>query len=82
MDASIKEGTVNDFAAFFAAHPHLHAVFFNGSAAKHYFLKGAAISDYPCMRFFLLPSSSPARAMPFETEKRAWQEVKRQAELK
>ena len=67
LDSSIENGTtvVNDFNRFFAAHPAIKAVFFNGSRAQQEYNRhvlpvlDAMLSD---IHYHRLPSTSPAMA--------------------
>ncbi|WP_281984683.1 DNA-deoxyinosine glycosylase [Azonexus hydrophilus] len=65
LDADIVAGSVraNDFPAFFAAHPGVRDVFFNGAAAEQAFrrhvLPALAATG---LRLQRLPSTSPAHA--------------------
>lgn len=68
LDADIVGKTVraNDFAAFFAAHPAIVQVFFNGAAAEAAFRRHV-LPDLPvlpgrALRLLRLPSTSPAHA--------------------
>ena len=65
LDADIRHDSVvvNDFPVFFAAHPHLTDVFFNGGMAETCFRRHVAlhIGGTP-LRFARLPSTSPANA--------------------
>lgn len=79
LDSDIVETsiTVNDFAAFFAAHPLLVAVYFNGLKAEQSYRKHVAPSlpgtAPPGTR---LPSTSPANAgMSFSRKLEAWRAV-------
>lgn len=76
LDSAIQAGTrvPNDFAAFFAAHPAIRQVLFNGAEAEKSFnahvLKGLqAAAGLRCVR---LPSTSPAHAVGFEYKLAAW----------
>jgi hypoxanthine-DNA glycosylase len=66
LDASIVTGTaeVNDFAAFFADHPAVRAVFFNGRAARTFWdRRVAGVQELPSsLTLTTLPSTSPAHA--------------------
>jgi len=74
LDADIVAGSVqvNDFAAFFAAHPHIERIYFNGSAAEATFRRHVVpvLGDRlpPLQR---LPSTSPAHAARGYAEKLA-----------
>ena len=78
LDASIDPESVrvNDFAGFFAAHPKIRLVAFNGAYAEAMFrtrvqLTGTPMS--PDIEFVRLPSTSPANAsIPFGDKLAAW----------
>jgi len=81
MDASIEQATqtANDFQTFFAQHPYITHVFFNGSAAEQIYrrvvLPAIALNHIEYKR---LPSSSPANATySFERKLDAWKAVTR-----
>ncbi len=68
LDSSIADETitVNDFAAYFEAHPRITNVFFNGTWAEKEFRR-RVLPDLPekirgRLTLGLLPSTSPARA--------------------
>ncbi len=73
---------VNDFANFFAAHPLIGRVFFNGTTAERFFYRYAAprldaetLSRLQCRR---LPSTSPANAsIKLADKTAAWKEIVR-----
>jgi hypoxanthine-DNA glycosylase len=75
LDSAIQPGTrvPNDFAAFFAAHPGIHRVCFNGAEAHNCFMRhvlpGLQLPGVDCVR---LPSTSPAHAVAFERKLAAW----------
>lgn len=81
LDADIELASVavNDFAAFFAAHPHLRAVGCNGGTAFTTYrrrvlptLAGVAAA----LPVFALPSTSPAHAgMSRATKAQRWREL-------
>lgn len=85
LDTAIAPASMvaNDFAAFFAQHPHITDVFFNGSLAETTFKRtvlpllnkqaGAA-----ALRYARLPSTSPAHAaLKFEDKLAAWSALTR-----
>ncbi|MBV9736396.1 MAG: DNA-deoxyinosine glycosylase [Acidisphaera sp.] len=77
LDSAISTGIPNDFAAFFAGHPSLSRVFFNGGKSEAIFrrhvLSTLADADLVLRR---LPSTSPAHAsMGFAEKLRAWRAV-------
>jgi len=78
LDSAIDEGSaeVNDFRGFYARHPQIRRVFFNGAKAESLYRKqvlptlSASASAIPLRR---LPSTSPGHAsMTFEQKKAAW----------
>ncbi len=78
LDSDISAEVPNDFPAFFAAHPEIRAVFFNGRKAQSAFKK-LVLPDLPDFHVEqnLLPSTSPAHAgMSFEEKYRAWLQIK------
>ncbi|QCU72479.1 DNA-deoxyinosine glycosylase [Luteimonas yindakuii] len=75
LDARIEPGSivVNDFDAFFAAHPHVALVAFNGGTAARVFARHAANALRPGTATVTLPSTSPAyAAMPLAGKLAAW----------
>jgi hypoxanthine-DNA glycosylase len=76
LDAAILRDSevANDFAAFFAQHPLITHVFFNGGAAEASFKRhSAALLREPRLSFQRLPSTSPAHAaLRFEHKLAAW----------
>jgi hypoxanthine-DNA glycosylase len=83
LDTSIRRDSeaANDFVAFFRAHRHIHAVFFNGqkaeSACRRHVLEQLAGLERE-LRYVRLPSTSPAHAgRSFEEKLAAWQAVRR-----
>jgi hypoxanthine-DNA glycosylase len=79
MDADIRmdSAQVNDFDAFFRAHPQLSRICFNGRKAADMFDRLVApglTSDRAAL--IVLPSTSPAYAsMRFEDKLRRWREA-------
>lgn len=76
LDADIDKASivVNDFASFFAAHPHIRAVFFNGGTAEQFFKRHVAPSlGQRALHLQRLPSTSPAHAsLPRKQKVAAW----------
>jgi len=77
LDASIDRASVvtNDFASWFARHPELRAVAFNGGAAATLFQRHVTsrIALPVGARWVRLPSTSPANAsMPFDAKLALW----------
>lgn len=63
LDSDIKHESANDFESFFAQHPHITQVFFNGSKAEQCFRKFVQNRQaLPPLTFHRLPSTSPTHA--------------------
>jgi hypoxanthine-DNA glycosylase len=79
LDSHIKKESVNDFASFFARHPHITRVFFNGSKAEQVFKKFVQEQGkqaLPLLKFCRLPSTSPAHAgMSYADKLQAWRAI-------
>ena len=76
LDSAIQMNTaeVNDFSAFFAAHPTITNVFFNGRKAEEVFRKRVLpdiAAELPHIVYACLPSTSPAMASLSFAEKLA-----------
>jgi len=79
LDSAIDEISIvpNDFRKFFASHPRIGHVFFNGGMAETSFRRYVRphLSETG-IRFARLPSTSPAHAARnFETKLKAWRAV-------
>jgi hypoxanthine-DNA glycosylase len=79
LDADIQLDTAipNDFAGFFAAHANIEVVGFNGKKAESLFNRFVRSTiDCEPLKFFSLPSTSPAyAAMPYTAKREAWHKV-------
>lgn len=75
LDASVdpKSMVPNDFESFFATHPTIDEVYFNGAAAQKNYRRLVTV-DRP-VNHTLLPSTSPALTVPFATKLAAWQGI-------
>ncbi len=75
MDAHIRNETANDFTQFFATHPRIGDIYFNGSKAQQCFQKLVlGKQQLPSLSLHRLPSTSPALAgLSFEEKLAAWQ---------
>ena len=80
LDASIDDSSMvpNDFATYFAQHPRIRRVCFNGAKAesvyRRHVLPNLAIGRV--MDYVRLPSTSPAHAgMAFADKLQAWQAI-------
>lgn len=80
LDADIREDTAraNNFAQFFALHPDVRSIFFNGKKAEKLFMRMVVDKSAPAInlaevRLQGLPSTSPAyAAMRFSGKLAAW----------
>jgi hypoxanthine-DNA glycosylase len=76
LDSAIRDEIANDFPAFFAAHPGIGHIFFNGAKAEAAFRRYVmpALPKPPATR--RLPSTSPAHAsLGLAAKCRAWQAI-------
>ena len=79
LDADISAPVANDFAAFFARHPAVRTVFFNGTTARSLWERHVVPALPVGLEAGLvtLPSTSPANAaLSFEGKLAAWQIVR------
>ena len=82
LDASIRSATVvpNEFSAFFAEHPEIVRVCFNGQHAAKLFqrlVRASLPANFEC-EWVTLPSTSPANAsVSLEDKRRAWAQALR-----
>jgi len=74
LDSDIELEEANDFASFFARHPHITQVFFNGSKAEQCFNRFVLDKQaLPPLKFHRLPSTSPAHAgMRYADKLQTW----------
>lgn len=81
LDADIDEASIipNDFVAFFARHPDVGRVFFNGAKAEAAYMrhvKPALPREFDGLEYCRLPSTSPANAsFSLEQKLEAWRKV-------
>jgi hypoxanthine-DNA glycosylase len=71
LDSAVERDSMvpNDFAGFFAAHPTVERLVFNGAAAETNYRRLVGPSPLPSAR---APSTSPAQTMRFEGKLAAW----------
>jgi hypoxanthine-DNA glycosylase len=72
LDSAIEPDSMaaNDFDAFFAAHPNVERVYFNGAAAERNFMRLVHVELL--IGFQRLPSTSPAQTMRYIDKLAAW----------
>lgn len=82
LDSNISNASIisNDFASFFAQHPHIQHIFFNGNCAYqeyHKRVKPQLAGRWQALECTRLPSTSPAMAsLTFEQKLSAWSVIK------
>jgi hypoxanthine-DNA glycosylase len=69
----MKSLVANDFGLLFATYPSITRVYFNGRVAQRLFERLVDVDAAASYR--LLPSSSPARAMPAGQKLQAWRAI-------
>lgn len=74
LDVNIRNGIPNKIPELLSAHPKISALVFNGKESHRLFSKtfGAAIS----LPQLVMPSTSPANTMKFESKLAEWSRVK------
>jgi hypoxanthine-DNA glycosylase len=74
-DAKIdmKSLVANDFGQLFSTHPSITRVCFNGRAAERLYARLVDVDA--AVEYELLPSTSPARAMPAGQKLQAWRAI-------
>lgn len=71
-DANIEQPVPNDFIGLSKRCPHLKALFFNSQNAEMLYKRLVKPDPFQTLTKTTLPSTSPARAMPFEKKKAFW----------
>lgn len=79
LDSDIEASSIvaNDFAGFFAEHPQLQLICFNGRKAEEIFIKQMKQHIVPStITLCLLPSTSPANTgLTFDQKLAAWRDA-------
>jgi G:T/U-mismatch repair DNA glycosylase len=80
MDSAIDAASAvpNDFPLFFAEHPHIQRICFNGATAEALFMRRVRprVAPDEHVEYVRLPSTSPANAsVPLSEKIRAWQAI-------
>ncbi|KWX66639.1 DNA-deoxyinosine glycosylase [Mycobacterium sp. NAZ190054] len=75
LDSSVEPDSMvpNDFAGFYAAHPGITHVYFNGAAAEKNYRRLVGSRD--ALTYTRLPSTSPAQTMSFDRKLEAWRQI-------
>lgn len=84
LDSDIDPATIvpNDFRRFFAGHPRIGRVYFNGARAQALYARHVQpnLPEARAVEYLRLPSTSPANAGVPQAEKlRAWRVIRRDA---
>lgn len=76
-DAKILNPVPNDFEKLFTNYPKLQAVFFNGGTAEKLFnrLVKPQLAENYNIRYYQLPSTSPAYTKPFKNKLEKWKMI-------
>jgi hypoxanthine-DNA glycosylase len=87
LDSDIDTSTIvpNDFRRFFATHPHVRRVCFNGAKAAALYSRYVQphLRGVPSVEHLRLPSTSPANAaIPRADKLRAWRAIEREAQFR
>ncbi len=80
LDSDIVDASIvpNDFAAFFAAHPNIDHVYFNGAKAESSYRRHVSptLADPDPVGYLRLPSTSPAHAsLSLQQKLAAWKRI-------
>lgn len=80
LDAAIREPVPNQVEEFLSRYPGIHTIFLNGQKAGAFYRRLIEPKLARRVESIVLPSSSPARAMPFEKKLAAWRIVRERLE--
>lgn len=77
LDADIVAPVPNDFTTFFADHPTITRVYFNGTKAEDLFKRHVVgkLGTVRPLEYALLPSTSPANTVPFAKKLAQWKAI-------
>ncbi|NUY79824.1 DNA-deoxyinosine glycosylase [Flavobacterium sp. MAH-1] len=75
LDSNIKNGIPNKIRELLAAYPNIKAVVFNGKESHRLFVK--TFGDSISLPQIVMPSTSPANTMKFETKLESWSVIKK-----
>ncbi|HEX8576760.1 MAG TPA: DNA-deoxyinosine glycosylase [Flavobacterium sp.] len=73
LDIHIKNHQVNNFDHLFTQFPNIKKVLFNGKDSHKFFFK--QYGQIEGIRYFIMPSTSPANTMTFEKKLAFWKEA-------
>ena len=75
LDSKIRNPVPNDITGFLQKYTGIEAIFFNGKKAKELYRR-MICKDIP-LENYILPSTSPARAIPYEDKLAQWELVRK-----
>lgn len=75
LDSNIKNGIPNKIRELLAAYPNIKTVVFNGKESHRLFVK--TFGDSIVLPQIVMPSTSPANTMKFETKLESWSIIKK-----
>lgn len=73
LDTNIRNHQENDFSTLFTEYPGITTLVFNGKESHKYFTK--KFGQLPGITYHVMPSTSPANTMKFDTKLEIWKEV-------
>jgi len=73
LDSNIRNGIPNKIPELLASYPNIKALFFNGKESHKIFVK--TFGDSIPLPQIVLPSTSPANTMKFESKLLEWRQV-------
>ncbi len=74
LDTKIKNESHNDIAELLKVYPKVQTIFCNGQKSFKNLKK--MLGEKPTVSIYVLPSTSPAHAIPFEKKLSEWSEIK------
>lgn len=72
-DSNIRNAVVNDFRGLFSKYSNLKNIYFNGKKAESLYRKLVGNKDN--LKLSVLPSTSPANAVKFESKLDEWRHI-------
>ena len=76
LDTNIRNHQENDFESLLSEYPLIKTLVFNGQQSHKFFLR--KFGQLQGIRYFVMPSTSPANTMSFEKKLSAWSAVIKQ----
>lgn len=73
LDVNIKNYVYNDLRALLMAHPKIQTLVFNGKESYRFF--GKKFGSDIGLRYFVMPSTSPANTIGFDKKLEEWKKM-------